>query len=126
MARRMNMMPRMDYNGPPSMMHFDGPPRMHFNAPRVDYGGPVRMEYNYEMQQYRGGPRGRNPNYIDNEEESRRPMLRVHCGELREHHVGMIVEISGRVKKQQLGRFITLKDVNGMTQLVVPENVCYL
>lgn len=112
--------PRMSYNGPP-MMEFNCPPRLPFSNPRIEYSGPPRMDYSYD-DSYRCRP-FRGPAYEDENDEFRRPHMRVHCGELREHHTGMIVEISGRVNKQRLGRFLTLKDVNGMTQLVVPDSV---
>lgn len=126
MARR--MMPpggsRMDFPvGPPPMMDFGCGPRMPYNNPRMDYCGPRGMDYGYEdngphRMKYRGAG-----GYMDDGDDLRRPHMRVHCGELREHHAGMVVEISGRVHKQRLGRFLTLKDANGMTQLVVPDNV---
>lgn len=132
MARRVLPpgMPRMEYpGGPPPMMDFCSP-RMPYNNPRMDFCSPNRMDFGYDEGYRNGRNMYRNPvgpgGYMDEADEVRRPHMRVHCGELREHHTGMIVEISGRVNKQRLGRFLTLKDVNGMTQLVVPDNVSYL
>lgn len=85
----------------------------------MDFSGPPRMDFNYD---YRGRDPFRGPSYMDND-DGFRPHMKVHCGELREHHAGMLVQISGRVNKQRLGRFLTLKDANGMTQLVVPDSV---
>ncbi|XP_044742237.1 aspartate--tRNA ligase, mitochondrial [Chrysoperla carnea] len=45
----------------------------------------------------------------------------VNCGELRENNEGNIVEISGRIQNQQLGRFVVIKDSHGATQLVAQE-----
>lgn len=47
----------------------------------------------------------------------------VNCGELRENNEGAIVEISGRIQNQQLGRFVVIKDSHGATQLVAQEEV---
>lgn len=135
MARRPNFPPgpgpRMDYNGPPPppIMDFNCPPRMPFGNPRMDYPGPPRMDFsNYDdtFRSHRPVPFRSSSAYLDDGDEFRRPHMKVHCGELREHHAGLIVEISGRVNKQRLGRFLTLKDANGMTQLVVPDSVCCL
>lgn len=49
------------------------------------------------------------------------PMI-VNCGELRERHRGAYIEIYGRVNKVRMGRFVELKDTNGVTQLIVPED----
>lgn len=49
----------------------------------------------------------------------------VNCGELRDRHHGCLVEIYGRVSKQRMGRFIELKDQNGVTQLVAPDSVSF-
>lgn len=48
---------------------------------------------------------------------------RKNCGELRDHHNGMIVEMDGKVIRTRLGRFIELKDQYGITQLVAPVEV---
>ena len=48
---------------------------------------------------------------------------RMNCGELREHHSGIIVELQGRVNRTRLGRFIELKDQFGIIQLVAPMEV---
>lgn len=51
------------------------------------------------------------------------PPRRMNCGELREHHNGIIVEIHGRVNRTRMGRFIELKDQYGVIQLVAPMEV---
>jgi aspartyl-tRNA synthetase len=51
---------------------------------------------------------------------------RVSCGDLRECHVGMEVELWGRVQYQRVGRFLTLRDQYGMTQVVAPDDVSSL
>lgn len=51
------------------------------------------------------------------------PPRRMNCGELREHHTGIIVEMHGRVNRTRLGRFIELKDQYGVIQLVAPMEV---
>lgn len=55
------------------------------------------------------------------------PMLdsirKVHCGELRIRDAGCGVEISGRIQNQRLGRFLSLRDDSGITQLVIPDDV---
>lgn len=48
---------------------------------------------------------------------------RVSCGDLRECHIGMEVELCGRVQYQRVGRFLTLRDQYGMTQVVAPDDV---
>ena len=48
---------------------------------------------------------------------------RVVCGELRIQDAGCAVEISGRLQTQRLGRFLSLRDESGITQLVLPEDV---
>lgn len=48
------------------------------------------------------------------------PMI-VNCGELWERHQGAFIEIRGRVNKVRNGRFIELKDSNGVTQLIAPD-----
>ncbi|GFG33298.1 hypothetical protein Cfor_01797 [Coptotermes formosanus] len=47
---------------------------------------------------------------------------RVSCGDLRECHIGMEVELCGRVQYQRVGRFLTLRDQYGMTQVVAPDD----
>ncbi|KAJ9592823.1 hypothetical protein L9F63_015514, partial [Diploptera punctata] len=49
-------------------------------------------------------------------------VTRVSCGDLRECHVGMEVELCGRVQYQRVGRFLTLRDQYGMTQVVAPDD----
>lgn len=50
--------------------------------------------------------------------------VRMHCGDLRENHHGMFVEMDGKVNRNRLGRFIELKDQYGVIQLVAPiENI---
>lgn len=46
--------------------------------------------------------------------------IRMHCGDIRENHHGMIVEMDGKVNRNRLGRFIELKDQFGVVQLVAP------
>lgn len=49
--------------------------------------------------------------------------MRQSCGELRNHHCGMFVEISGRLIKKRVNRFAELRDRNGgACQLVVLED----
>ena len=45
------------------------------------------------------------------------------CGELRSNHVGQEVTLYGWVEFQRMGKFVTLRDAYGTTQLVVPEDV---
>lgn len=47
--------------------------------------------------------------------------VEVSCGELRSHHEGLKVRISGRVHFQRNNRFLTLRDSHGVTQIVVQE-----
>lgn len=50
--------------------------------------------------------------------------VHMHCGDLRENHHGMFVEMDGKVNRNRLGRFIELKDQYGVIQLVAPiENI---
>lgn len=50
--------------------------------------------------------------------------VRMHCGDLRESHHGLFVEMDGKVNRNRLGRFIELKDQYGVIQLVAPiENI---
>lgn len=48
---------------------------------------------------------------------------RVSCGDLRECHIGLEVELCGRVQYQRVGRFLTLRDQYGMTQVIAPDDV---
>lgn len=49
--------------------------------------------------------------------------MRQSCGELRNHHCGMFVELSGRLIKKRVNRFAELRDRNGgACQLVVLED----
>lgn len=114
--------PRMDYNGP-SRMNFNGPPQ--HNGPQMDFSRPPPMSYNSfpPRMSYNGPPMRMDCSDSYTENYFRAPHMKVHCGELREHHAGLTVEISGKVHKQRLGRFLTLKDSNGMTQLIVPDDV---
>ncbi|XP_017086699.1 LOW QUALITY PROTEIN: aspartate--tRNA ligase, mitochondrial [Drosophila eugracilis] len=49
--------------------------------------------------------------------------MRQSCGELRNHHCGLFVEISGRLIKKRVNRFAELRDRNGgACQLVVLED----
>ncbi|XP_064535213.1 aspartate--tRNA ligase, mitochondrial isoform X2 [Drosophila montana] len=49
--------------------------------------------------------------------------MRQSCGELRNHHCGMFVELSGRLFKKRVNRFAELRDRNGgACQLVVLED----
>ncbi|GLV41546.1 Aspartyl-tRNA synthetase mitochondrial [Carabus blaptoides fortunei] len=115
--------PRMDYTGP-VRMNFTGPPQ--HTGPQMDFTRPPPMSYgNFAPRMsYNGMRMDCADSYSDN--YFRVPPMRVHCGELREHHAGLTVEISGKVHKQRLGRFLTLKDSNGMTQLIVPDDKPYL
>ncbi|XP_021935407.1 aspartate--tRNA ligase, mitochondrial isoform X3 [Zootermopsis nevadensis] len=47
---------------------------------------------------------------------------RVSCGDLRECHIGLEVELCGRVQYQRVGRFLTLRDQYGMTQVIAPDD----
>lgn len=51
------------------------------------------------------------------------PPRRIHCGELRDHHHGIMVELNGKVNRTRGGRFIELKDQYGVIQLVSPMEV---
>ena len=46
------------------------------------------------------------------------------CGELRKSDVGRKVKLSGWVQFQRLNKFVLLRDAYGVTQLVVPDEVC--
>ncbi|XP_034129624.1 aspartate--tRNA ligase, mitochondrial isoform X1 [Drosophila guanche] len=49
--------------------------------------------------------------------------MRQSCGELRNHHCGLFVELSGRLIKKRVNRFAELRDRNGgACQLVVLED----
>ncbi|KAH8241012.1 hypothetical protein KR026_010232 [Drosophila bipectinata] len=49
--------------------------------------------------------------------------LRLSCGELRNHHCGLFVELTGRLIKKRVNRFAELRDRNGgACQLVVLED----
>uniref|UniRef100_A0A1A9W5F1 Aminoacyl-transfer RNA synthetases class-II family profile domain-containing protein n=1 Tax=Glossina brevipalpis TaxID=37001 RepID=A0A1A9W5F1_9MUSC len=51
------------------------------------------------------------------------PPARMSCGELRAHHAGMIVELTGRLIKKRVNRFVELRDRNGgAAQMVVLED----
>ncbi|XP_022248264.1 aspartate--tRNA ligase, mitochondrial-like isoform X2 [Limulus polyphemus] len=43
------------------------------------------------------------------------------CGELRSEHVGQQVTLCGWVQFHRMGKFITLRDGYGVTQLIIPE-----
>lgn len=52
-------------------------------------------------------------------------VLRTHtCGELRTENIGEEVKLNGWLEFQRMGKFITLRDSYGSTQLVIPEDVC--
>lgn len=51
------------------------------------------------------------------------PPRKTNCGELRNHHDGVTVEMSGKVNRTRMGRFIELKDQYGVIQLVAPIDV---
>ncbi|XP_067624823.1 aspartate--tRNA ligase, mitochondrial [Eurosta solidaginis] len=51
------------------------------------------------------------------------PPVRMMCGELRGDHCGMLVELSGRLYKKRISRFVELRDRNGIpAQLVILED----
>ncbi|XP_073825775.1 aspartyl-tRNA synthetase, mitochondrial [Musca autumnalis] len=51
------------------------------------------------------------------------PPVRLSCGDLRLNHVGMYVELTGRLIKKRVSRFMELRDRgNGACQLVILEN----
>lgn len=71
-----------------------------------------------------GNPRGNRNYFVDNGNISLHcPIRKVLCGELRLQDAGSSVEISGRIQNQRLGRFLSLRDDTGITQLVVPDDV---
>ncbi|XP_049802532.1 aspartate--tRNA ligase, mitochondrial isoform X2 [Schistocerca nitens] len=43
------------------------------------------------------------------------------CGDLTEKHVGSVVKLFGWLEFQRMGKFITLRDSYGSTQLVIPK-----
>lgn len=52
-------------------------------------------------------------------------VLRTHtCGELTHKNLGENVKLNGWMEFQRMGKFITLRDSYGSTQLLVPEDVC--
>lgn len=86
--------------------------------------------YNHYGVNYRGGYNNNDSGYGNNSNifpilapppPPSGPMI-VNCGELRERHRGAYIEIYGRVNKVRMGRFVELKDSNGVTQLIVPED----
>lgn len=62
------------------------------------------------------------PNRFSGREPGPNNVNRVSCGDLRECHIGMEVELCGRVQYQRVGRFLTLRDQYGMTQVVAPDD----
>nr|XP_014103236.1 aspartate--tRNA ligase, mitochondrial isoform X1 [Bactrocera oleae] len=51
------------------------------------------------------------------------PPARMTCGELRASHMGMLVELTGRLIKKRVARFVELRDRNGgASQLVILED----
>lgn len=51
------------------------------------------------------------------------PPVRMACGDLRPNHVGMYVELTGRLIKKRVNRFMELRDRgNGACQLVILED----
>lgn len=46
------------------------------------------------------------------------------CGELRKSDAGRKVKLCGWVQFQRLNKFVLLRDAYGVTQLVVPDEVC--
>lgn len=43
------------------------------------------------------------------------------CGDLTEKHVGTVVKLFGWLEFQRMGKFITLRDSYGSTQLIIPK-----
>uniref|UniRef100_A0A1L8DFU7 Putative aspartate--trna ligase mitochondrial isoform x2 n=2 Tax=Nyssomyia neivai TaxID=330878 RepID=A0A1L8DFU7_9DIPT len=107
---------RFDDYGP---MRFDdyGPGRFDDYGPnRFDDYGPSRFD-DYgpnRFDDFRPYPPPLMSRRLDPVE---RP-LQISCGGLRNNHHGMLVELYGRVMKQQFGRFLLLKDTSGYTQLI--------
>lgn len=55
------------------------------------------------------------------------PPARMTCGELRASHMGMLVELTGRLIKKRVARFVELRDRNGgASQLVILEDKVHL
>lgn len=53
--------------------------------------------------------------------------VRTHtCGELRKSDAGRKVKLCGWVQYQRMNKFVLLRDAYGVTQLVVPDEVCSL
>lgn len=86
--------------------------------------------YNHYGENYRGGYNNNDSGYGNNSNifpilapppPPSGPMI-VNCGELRERHRGAYIEIYGRVNKVRMGKFVELKDTNGVTQLIVPDD----
>ncbi|XP_011210056.2 aspartate--tRNA ligase, mitochondrial isoform X1 [Bactrocera dorsalis] len=51
------------------------------------------------------------------------PPARMSCGELRANHMGMLVELTGRLIKKRVSRFVELRDRHGgASQLVILED----
>lgn len=51
------------------------------------------------------------------------PPIRMGCGDLRAHHAGMFVELTGRLIKKRVTRFMELRDRgNSACQLVILED----
>uniref|UniRef100_A0A0A1X7W5 Aspartate--tRNA ligase, mitochondrial n=2 Tax=Zeugodacus cucurbitae TaxID=28588 RepID=A0A0A1X7W5_ZEUCU len=51
------------------------------------------------------------------------PPARMPCGELRANHCGMLVELTGRLVKKRVSRFVELRERNGgASQLVILED----
>lgn len=49
--------------------------------------------------------------------------IQMTCGELRSHHAGLRVKLTGRLIKKRVNRFVELRDRNGgATQMVVLED----
>lgn len=54
-----------------------------------------------------------------------RYVLRTHtCGELTLKYAGEKVRLNGWMEFQRMRKFITLRDLYGSTQLLIPEDVC--
>lgn len=87
--------------------------------------------YNHFGDSYRGGYNNNDNGYGNNANNifpllappppPSGPMI-VNCGELRERHRGAYIEIHGKVNKVRMGRFMELKDSNGVTQLIAPDD----
>lgn len=66
------------------------------------------------------------PDYYNYDDVPSRTIQAVNCGELRKFHTGFQIKMTGRVQCQRLNRFLTLRDMHGTTQVVIPEEVCLL